>query len=205
MVKAYSKAAKRRAKKDLPKLAEVPKKQPNGRTRRQRGQVSEKREDSAVLKARARHMGQPERKAGAMNHPMLECDAGRALWNTAEREDLWTTYEACRSAYEKYMRQRTGLSIYAKTAKIEMMPERFETNADDAPADDRTDEEKHRAAMDAWGKWKGALSRLTVAQAACVYSALYGWSMLVAHSGWPTKQGEAFIEAMKALHGEVEK
>ena len=203
MTKAYSKAAKRRAKKELPKLAEVPKKQPNGRTRRQRGQVSERREDQTALKARARHMGQPERKAGTMNHPMLECDAGRALWNSKDREDLWDTYQACRSAYEKYMRQRTGLSIYAKTAKIEMMPEKFEADPD-SHTDDRTDDEKHRAAMDAWDKWKGALDRLTVAQGASIFSALHGWALLVTHSGWPTKQGEAFIEAVKALHDDVD-
>jgi len=202
-MKNYSKSAKRRAKKELPKLAEIPKKQPNGRTRRQRGQVADKRDDKAILEARARQMGVPENKAATLNHPMLECDAGRALWSVKDRDELWDTYEACRSAYERYMRQRTGLSIYAKTAKIEMMPERFEADAD-TPTDDRTDEERHRAAMGAWEAWSGALDRLTVAQGASIYSALHGWAMLVTHSGWPTRKGEALIEAVRALHAEVD-
>lgn len=199
--KAYTKGAKRRAKKAaMPGLATVPKKQPNGRTRRTSGHMGEKNPEKTVLEARARQSGKTPKDLTEMRHTAFGEDAGRAIYATHQGDTakrLWDAYAALSGAYRRYLSTCIGASVDAKTAKIEMMPERFETSASDTP-DMRSEEDRHRAALNAWTGWKIALDRLTLGQSAAIYSALHGWGALM-DAGEITAQGKRFVSAMDAL------
>lgn len=200
--KAYTKGAKRRAKKaGLPELAAVPKKKARGRKRME--QI--KRDPDAertVLQARARQSGKTPNDLTEMRHTAFGEDAGRAIYAMHEGDaakSLWDAYTALSGAYRRYLSTCIGASVDAKTAKIEMMPERFETSASDTP-DMRSEEDRHRAALNAWHGWKIALARLPLGDSAAVYSALHGWGALM-DAGKITTQGARFVGAMTALVG----
>jgi hypothetical protein len=201
---AYTKGAKRRAKKAaLPGLANTPKRKARGRKRME--QIKREKEfdpeaERTVLQARARQAGKTPKDLTEMRHTAYGEDAGRAIYarhegDTAKR--LWDTYSALSGAYRRYLRTCIGASVDAKTAKIEMMPERFETSASDTP-DMRSEEDRHRAALNAWTGWKIALDRLPLGKSAAIYSALHGWGALM-DGGEITGQGRRFVVAMGFL------
>jgi hypothetical protein len=204
-VKNYTKSAKRRAKKQLAgfDLAETPKREPNGRKQRETSTKPgvERNPEAVVLKARARHMGQAEGKFKNMRAAMLSDAAGMALClkcdpDTAQR--LWGHYAALTSAEARYHRT-LGLSIHAKTAKIEMQPERFEVRADTTP-DPRTQEERDAAAASSWDKWNRMLNEIGLAHRSAIDTAKQDFAPLV-DQGKVTPAGERFVDAMRALDG----
>ena len=201
MGKAYSKGAKLRAKRaGLPDLAKVPRKQPNGRKRRAAGHMGEQNPEKTALEARARQSGKPSKDLGEMRHPAYGEAAGRAIYaihggDTAK--SLWDAYTALSGAYKRYLSVCIGSSVDAKTAKIEMMPDRFETSASDTP-DMRSEDERHRAAANAWHGWRNALNELPLGHSAAIYAALHGWGDLM-DGGQITAQGKRFVDAMKEL------
>jgi len=201
MGKAYSKGAKLRAKKaGLPDLAEVPKKQPNGRKRRPKGHIGEKNPEKTVLTARARQSGKSPKDIGEMRATAYGEAAGMAIYaihggDTAKR--LWDGYTALSGAYKRYLSICLQSGVDAKTAKIEMMPERFEASASDTP-DMRSEDERHRAAANAWHGWRNTLNELPLGHSAAIYAALHGWGDLM-DGGQITAQGRRFVSAMEKL------
>ena len=195
----YSKGAKLRAKRAMPDLAEVPRKKARGKKR----MAQIKRDPDAertVLQARARQSGKTPSDLTEMRHTAYGEDAGRAIYAIHDGDTAkaaWDTYRALSAAYRRYLSICIGASVDAKTAKIEMMPERFETSASDTP-DMRSEDERHRAAMNAWQGWKMALDALPLGQSAAIYSALHGWGQLM-DGGEVTDQGRRFVLAMAAL------
>lgn len=111
-------------------------------------------------------------------------------------KSLWDAYSALSGAYRRYLLICLGVSVDAKTAKIEMMPERFEVDANHTP-DLRSEDERHRAARAAWGDWLSALGKLPLGQCASIYSAMHGWGLLM-DAGQITAQGRRFVAAMEA-------
>jgi hypothetical protein len=199
MAKAYTKGAKLRAKKAaqaMPRLAEVPKKQPNGRTRRKTGE----RETQAVaLTARARHMGKPASDAREMDLERLSDGAGMALsliCDPGTAESLWRHYASLTAAEARYHRS-IGKSIHAKTAKIEMMQERFETRPDDQ-IDLRTQEERDRDAVHQWMRWQGALARIAPHHRTAIFDA-YRYHVDLVDAGEVLPAGRRFVRAMQVL------
>jgi len=203
MAKTYSKGAKLRAKKaGLPDLADVPKREKDGRVKRSTRKDYERSPDQTALKARARQSGKSPSQLSEMRHPAFGEDAGRAIYAVHSGDfanRLWTCYAACSASYKRYLSVCIGAGVDAKTAKIEMMPERFETSASDTP-DMRSEEERHRAAANAWYGWRNALVNLTLSHSAAIYAALHGWGQLM-DGGRVTENGKRLVEAMEALEG----
>lgn len=134
-----------------------------------------------------------------MRDQMLGEGAGMALSifckaDTAKR--LWSHYTALTAAEARYHRTM-GLSIHPKCAKIEMMQERFEIAASDN-IDLRTEEERDRAAQNAWAIWDGRLTSIGQAHSSAIDTAKHGFADLV-RDGKATPAGRRFVDAMVAI------
>lgn len=208
MSKVYSRAAKLKAKKakaGLPGLASAPKRKLRGKAR-MRQIKADPDAQRTVLEARARQSGKSPDDISEMRRPAYGEAAGQAIYaihqgDTAKR--LWEAYAGCSGAYKRYLSIVIGASLDAKTAKIEMMPERFEVDSDHTP-DDRTDEERIRAASNSWATWKADIDSLSLRHSSAIYSAMCGWSVLM-DAGQVTSQGERFVEAICELSDCVQK
>jgi hypothetical protein len=78
-----------------------------------------------------------------------------------------------------------------------MMPERFEVDPN-LQHDDRTEDERHRAASNKWRDWKDALNEIDLDHSASIYAAMCGWSTLM-EGGAMTGAGRRFVFAIEAL------
>lgn len=195
-MKHYTQGAKRRNKKALPELEPVPKKYASGNRKEPESQDPRR----TSLEARARQMGMPLKVWREMSDTAYGEGAGMAIYSIhrgAGAKDLWDTYRTLSAAYERFMRERVGLSVHAKTAKIEMMPERFEVDAS-LHHDDRTDDERHRAAINKWAEWNDALNKLPLGHRSTIFSALHGWATLM-DAGHVTLAGKRFVMALEVL------
>ena len=202
MAKAYTVGEKRRLKKlarDMPKLAEVPRAKQRGRARMKE---IEKDVQAVVLETRARQMGKPSSEAREMNRQRLSDEAGRALSLLCDpdtAETLWRLYVALTAAEARYHRS-IGKSIHAKTAKIEMMQERFETRPDDQ-IDLRTPDQRDRDAVRRWMYWQGVIGHLAAHHQSAIFVG-YRHNFDMVDAGKVTPAGRRFVEAMRLL-GEV--
>ncbi|MDT8329262.1 MAG: hypothetical protein RQ750_18155 [Roseovarius sp.] len=154
----------------------------------------------AVLKARARQAGHSAADLSEMRRPAYGWQAGQAIYAVAsgDRADsLWATYDAYRSAWERYAKVVLGLSRYSKTAKIEMMPDTVGTRADDQP-DFRSEEEKAASASRAMQEWGDAMLRIGPHHRALIRGAARETVALM-NDGQVTAQGRAFVAAVGAL------
>lgn len=206
MGKAYSKAAKLKLKRAMPKLEDVPRKQPNGRKRRQRGQVAESDPQKTVLDARARHMGLKRTDARELKAEALSEPAGQAIYATLTgepAEKAWQAYAGFTASEARYHVRYTGLRLYAKTAKIEMAPERFESREDDY-VDLRSDEEKDRKAANDWMSWRGQIMKLSSADQQAIFDVAYG-RVTPMDGGKLTQHGKRFAEAAERFSGVLER
>lgn len=206
MAKNYTKAAKLRAKKSLPELARTPKRDRNGCFAERTRQQPDPAPETTVLDARKRQTG-----AKDPQHPALSEGAGRAIIATREGDEqkkkesierLWNVYKGLTAAEARYMRLVLGKQVHAKTAKIEMMPERFETRADDKP-DLRSEEERHRDAVNTWMRWRGMVEHLPVAMRVAIFNTVYD-RVTVYDAGEVTGHGRKFVKAMELLADVVE-
>lgn len=205
----------------LPALAPTPRREIDGKsTRAKREPKGETGADIVALDARARQIGRtikrektrdgkPHRDNIAANKAtraeMRKQSygeaAGRAItlarWG-GQAERLLSAYRGLTAAEERYHRVVLGQSIHAKTAKLEMMPDRLETSADDAPPDLRSEEDRHRAAVNEWMRWKGYTQTLCAAHRSAIWNASRG--LVELHRGDAlTPHGRAFIQAIEAL------
>lgn len=143
-------------------------------------------------------------RAGAPNadeaqRPMWGEAAGQAIAQQAPAEapELWDTFKRIDAADDAYARRFTGIRRFPNVAKLEMMPERFETRDDDRP-DSRTPDEKDRDAVANWQRWQGLLASMCQGQRAVILDAMRH-RMRLMHGGKATKAGKAFVAAMQAL------
>ena len=200
MNKPYSKAAKRRARKAFPELAEIPRREKSGcyveRTRQQPVDPDPQR---TVLEARARQMGQPKDKAQDMQRERLSEQAGQAIDILCDPEAaarLWDHWKGLTGAEDRYHRSIGG-SMHAKTAKVEMTPEPFEARADDT-IDLRTEGERDIDAERAWDAWLARIAKLPLHSRAALQTARRDWATL-AEGGQVTPAGRRFVDAMERL------
>ncbi len=204
MARAYTKGAKRRAKQAMPGLAETPRRKQRGRARMD--ELPGEREDEAqstVLTARARQMGLTPDKAQDLKRARLSEPAGMALDILCDPDDatrLWGHFAALTASEARYHRSM-GLSIDAKTAKIEMMQERFETRPDDQ-IDLRTTEERDIDAGKSWDNWRARIGKLDLRSRSAIVTARRSWATLV-DAGQITPAGRRFVEAMERLDAQM--
>ena len=207
MTRARTVGEKRRLKKlarDMPKLAEVPKRDKSGCFAERTRQQGDKEPDRVALEARARHMGMDGSKAErrrAMRTVMLGEAAGRAIYlvygDSPRAAALWRVYADMTAAEDRYARMVLGRSLHAKTSKVEFAPDRFEARADDRP-DLRSEDEKIRAVVSSWMRWRGHIGCLESGQQSALFAVVRGRVEPV-NCGIITTSGKAFLSALNTL------
>lgn len=209
MAQAYSKAARRKAKKALAKfaLAETPRRKKRGKARMQELD-GERDPQAAVLSVRARMMGLPDtaKARDEMKNQALGEPAGRAICirhEGAAAARLWGVYRGLTGAEECYARRVLGKGLHPKTAKVEMVPERVEADPDESP-DLRDEEERHRDATNVWMRWRGYVGHLSVHDQAAIFCVVRGRKEPIADAEL-TPAGEHFVSALEKLADVVDR
>lgn len=203
MTTAYSKGAKRRAKqarKDMPGLEPIPKKQPNGRTRRQQGEGDPRK---AALDARCDRYGLERnvKNRRAVSGAYSGSDAGRCIaYRRADHaaSNLWSVWQGYCQANETYRARYIGVSESPKGASIDMAPERMETDQSHS-VDPRSQEEKDRDAVSAYMRWEGLLMQLDRHQMTAIKAARTIDEGVLWMNSAPTLRGQTFISAISRL------
>lgn len=162
---------------------------------------------SVAIAARMRRMGldpaeddraiAQSQAAGSPQGRVIIAEGGK------DWRDLWNTYSAAAAAYERYCAVM-GVSPYAKSQRIDMMPERLEITADDAAPDTRTPDEKERAARDAWSYWRCLIGSLSTRDASSFWAGFYGWG-IEADGGGTTAAGGRFVRAVKIIFDDCQR
>lgn len=208
MARAYSQAAKRRHKKaaqesGLPEIAPSRKRTAKGQYSRAGQDLTDGKEDprKTVLSKRCRDMGREVNRENrlALSAQIMGDEAGQAISIGAPRDAarLFKTFTDFDNADERYHRRILGRSRHAKCGKVEFMPERFEAR-DDETTDTRTEEEKDRAAVNAWMAWHGLLGHLERHEHTSIHDGMYLRGAL--HKGGVlTTKGAAFVAALRVL------
>lgn len=159
-----------------------------------------------VMAARARIMGEEPANDHLMG--MLVEPAGRAIRIGARDSDearkLWGVFSLLDAADETYFRRIMGKARFAKPSELEMMPEPFETRADDRP-DYRSADEKDRDAVNRWMRWQGLLGRLAGHERYAITSMMRGTAAKPHDGNRLTTAGQAFVAAMRILRSEYDR
>lgn len=191
-------------------LSPVPKAKRRGRKRmeqlRRNPNEYERAPEKVALQARARKMGKDQSDWNAMRAQSHGEDAGRALAMAHDGDDLarlWSAYKGLTQAEERYARVVLGKSLCAKVAKIEMMPERVEADPDHVP-DLRDDDEKHRAAVNEWMRWRGYLGQLLSVDQNAIMAVVRGRNEPLTPDGL-TPSGKQFVAAMENFSNIVDR
>ena len=163
MTRARTVGEKRRLKKlarDMPKLAEVPKKQPNGRTRR----TSEDRNKATQnLKARCRQVGKEITNANMReaSAPWYGCNAGRVIADTVmpseERAELWDAICDMRRITAAYDASIGAPRRHPACLRLLAPTDGISATAETPPIDTRSPEDKARQAQARWTALHGWL------------------------------------------------
>lgn len=168
MVKTYSKGARRRAKRaagpggglDLPGLAAVTRREPNGRTRRS---MADRDPSIDPLAVRCRHVGIQPDAAGLREAcaPWFGCRAGRAMAAAVrdhdERSRLWDAIQHMRRVQVAMDRAIGAPSRHARCLRLLVPVEAMSADAETPPVDERSDEERLRDATRASMRVEGWL------------------------------------------------
>lgn len=176
-------------------------------TRATNGQFSREDPRTPALAARARRVGQDGSKREvrlAMTGTWHESDAGLCINSLAEkdRDELYDVWKRFTSAEHTYKRRILGISSFPKTAKIEMQPERFESDQSHS-IDIRTDEERDIDAKRRQLQWRGYIGKLPLHYQSILFQAEVEQIEIWANCG-PTARGYTFISALRALAEAVE-
>jgi len=209
MSMAYSKAAKRRARKLAGvDLAEVPRpKSRGGKRMRELSLDGHKGVMKAVIDARLRQSGMADTRENrkAVSAPHMGYKIGlvmnHAITGPGKRDKitkLWRTFDDWSAAESAYRRRYVGQSEYANNAALQMLPERFEADTSHT-VDLRSDEEKDRAAINGWKHWQGLLGHLDRSMLVALHDARLERAELFKDQK-PTPRGMYALESLKALH-----
>lgn len=156
-----------------------------------------------VLSARCRQMNRDDTEDArlSLTWPGFGDPAGVALdlgvADRDERNALWDLFKRLDAADDAYIRRYVGVRRFPNVAKVEFLPERFETSADD-PLDTRSADEKDRDAVNGWMRWQGLLGRMSAADHTAIVTVMRRRVEPVAGASLTTA-GWAFVAAMKNL------
>lgn len=158
---------------------------------------------TVVLSARCRFLGRADTKTNrlALSDQMAGDPAGQAIIlrydDPDTRKRLWDVFKRYDGAHAAYHRRIIGRPRFPNVAKIEFMPERFETSADD-DIDTRTPDEKDRDAVNGWRAWMSITYKLTVHQRMALMDGLWLRGPFL-REGSLTTVGREFAEAVFVL------
>ncbi|MEC8039566.1 MAG: hypothetical protein VX181_02470 [Pseudomonadota bacterium] len=187
-------------------LAPVPRREVDGNATRAKRTVTAKQErapDKVALQARARMMSAGERPLEVMRTQALGEPAGQAIYLTYGKSDpelaaeLWQIYATFTGCEARYARVVLGKSLHATPRKVEMLPESFEAREDDQP-DLRSEDEKHRDAVNAWMHWRGLIGQLHAVHQRDLFDVVRGRREAVA-GGKVSRAGERLLVALELL------
>lgn len=155
---------------------------------------------SVVITARSRLIG--EAASDSLLSPMLCEPAGRAIKigarNSDEAGKLWDVFKRLDAADETYFRRAIGRPRFPSVAKLEMMPETFETRPDDKP-DLRDKDQKDRDAVNSWMRWQGYMGCLASHERHAITSVMRHTAGDTHVGQTLTTAGQAFVAAMRVL------
>lgn len=152
-------------------------------------------------------MGKDITAYDSMRHQALGEPAGQAIFtilSDQEAADIWRVYADFTNAETRYHKVVLGKSMHAKTAKIEFLPERLETSADDEGPDLRDDDERIRSATNAWMKWQGYFGHLKAVDRSAILSVARGRAHPM-KDGQITASGRVLVLALQNLVKAVDK
>lgn len=200
MGKAYSKAAKRRAKKELPGLAEVPKRRTDGRRREYQEGATDPRK--AALTKRCRVFGIEPTKANreALSGQQAGAQLGMVMLKECKKGEiprLWSIWQDFCAAERNYRGRILGVSASPKGAAITMVPEKIETDPSHK-VDTRDSDTRDQDAVNTYMRWRGHLGYLPNRQASLLLAAEREEGPDIWSEG-PTSHGKATLNALKAL------
>lgn len=157
----------------MPKLAETPKRQPNGQRRDRADSPKDPRK--TALQARCRHFGGEDTKAGrlAMSGQHSGSQIGmvmQAHLSVAKISPLWQTFQSWCAAEATYRRRYIGQSEHPKAPAMAMTRDPVETDASHS-VDLRDSDQKDRDAVNNWMRWQGYLGHLSSADQTALHDA----------------------------------
>lgn len=160
-----------------------------------------------ALSARCNQLGMDptEEARSAARSPWLEHPLGLVIQDVASADDrpkLWQAFcDYCR-VYATYHRVVIGKSPHPKGATITMAPERIKADASE-PVDTRTDEERHRDAVNNMAALGAVLMCLSNAQVSALTLARLGKGPDMWRDREPTPFGMVALKALEALCEEM--
>ncbi len=199
---------KTKAKADPFKLAPIKHRELNGQKSRSAHPPEDPR--ATVFQARCRQAGKKPTEEAMKDaasvdheHPALRCIAlGAGIGLNAHRRETEITrlrdgFIAFDKAQERFYAIVLGMKRFANVAKIEFLPEAFETRADHTP-DPRSHEERIAAAKKAYRYWIKRYEGLGGHERVLIDQGLQRYDGYV-RDGLVTTSGQAFIAAMLVL------
>lgn len=200
MSKAYTRAAKRRAKAAMPELVPVPKREGTGRQQRPQSAGDQRK---TVLDARCKLHGVDATSANrkALSAAYSGSDAGRCLAYGRSHQQamrLWDVWQGYCQAHRTYRTRYIGQSEDPQGASIGAAPERMETDQSHS-VDLRDQDERDRDAVSTWMKWQGDLMRIERHHMAAINAARTAPEGDLWSEATPTIRGYAFVQAVVAL------
>ena len=220
MAKAYTKAAKLKAKRaaqSLPHLSDVPRASTHDAKKRGRArqQEIEATRTPNNLIARARRLGKDhtsDEVLTAMRDVHIGDEAGRAIHIATkgdERRKLNAILFQWRKSHARFLGNVIGRSLWSGKDSIPHVPERFETR-EDTDVDLRTTEEKADAARKGWELFCRDLEILTDAQLRLCYRGVWdvepvGFTSTGTDGPRLTFEGQGFMTAMRAIMRHAER
>lgn len=199
------------AKADPFKLTPIKHRERNGQKSRSAHPPEDPR--ATVFQARCRQAGKKPTEEAMKDaasvdheHPALRCiTLGAGIGMNAHRREAEITrlrdgFDAFDKAQERFYTIVLGIKRFANVAKIEFMPEVFETRADHTP-DPRSHEERIAAAKKAYRYWIKRYEGLGSHERVLIDQGLQRYDGYV-RDGRVTTSGQAFIAALRVMLAE---
>lgn len=205
MARTNSAKAAKRKRMTAAKLANIGIMQDNSRHARHRRQKPQEDPKVVVLAARTRQIGAPK---GPIDHPIYGHPCGIAIDHEAkdwdEAQALWSVWHGMDRAHALYCSRVIGINRHPAVGRLDMVPDRMEADAASPAADTRSEDERHRDAVNAWRLWENRIARLTQEQQLAVIGTM--WCRIdPVRSGRILRGGRLMVEGMRRLREECER
>ena len=184
----------------LPELTPIRQRQPNGQHRDRADAPRDAKKQA--LQARVAIFGGQDSKDSrkALESPMYGCQMGMVIARRADRRDvadLWRVFADWCVAEYAYRRRYLGLTEYAKSASLVMVPEPIEADVSHT-IDIRTQDERDRATVATWMRWQGYIGCLSGIDQMLLHDARLERAELWADQQ-PTKRGLSALSSLRDL------
>lgn len=158
-----------------------------------------------VIAARSRQVGSPK---GPIDHPIYGHPCGIAIDHEAkdwdEAQALWSVWHTMDRAHGLHCTRVIEVKRHPAAGRMDLVHDRMEADAASPPADTRSDEERHRDAVNGWRLWEVRVSRLSQEQQLAIMGTMWGRIEPV-RSGRILRAGRLMVEGMRNLREQCEK